>query len=59
MKVTFKVKPDVSEMQLIMARFTLVDFTEDTNWGTANYYRDPAPEVSTITDQQGHKAIPI
>jgi len=59
MKVTFKVKPDVSEMQLIMARFTIMDFTEDTNWGTANYYRDPAPEVSTITDQQGHKAIPI
>ncbi|MCW7077639.1 MAG: PKD domain-containing protein [Canidatus Methanoxibalbensis ujae] len=57
MRVTFKA---ISEGDfLIKARFTLVDFTEDENWDTANYYRDPAPGTSTEQDQQGFDVIPI
>ena len=57
MRVTFRA---ISEGDfLIKARFTLVDFTEDENWDTANYYRDPAPGTSTEQDQQGFDVIPI
>lgn len=57
MRVTFKA---ISEGDfLIKARFTLVDFTEDENWDTANYYRDPALGTSTEQDQQGFDVIPI
>jgi len=57
MRVTFRA---ISEGDfLIKARFTLVDFTEDENWNTANYYRDPAPGESSEIDQQGYEVITI
>ncbi len=47
--VTFRAKSPGN--QWINFRFTLVDFTQDEDWTTARYYRDPPS--SNITDQQG------
>ena len=50
--VTFRAKSPSS--QWINFRFTLVNFTQDEDWSTAQYYRDPSS--SSFTDQQGWPA---
>jgi subtilase family serine protease len=50
--VTFRAKSPGS--QWINFRFTLVNFTQDEDWSTAQYYRDPSS--SSFTDQQGWPA---
>jgi 5-hydroxyisourate hydrolase-like protein (transthyretin family) len=50
--VTFRAKSPGS--QWINFRFTLVHFTQDEDWYTALYYRDPLS--SSFTDQQGWPA---
>jgi 5-hydroxyisourate hydrolase-like protein (transthyretin family) len=50
--VTFRAKSPGS--QWINFRFTLVHFTQDEDWYTAQYYRDPSS--SSFTDQQGWPA---
>jgi hypothetical protein len=47
--VTFRVKSP--GWQWIKYRFTIVHFTQDEDWNTALYYRDPSSEA--YTDQQG------
>jgi len=47
--VTFRAKSPGN--QWINFRFTLVNFTQDEDWSTARYYRDPPS--SSIVDQQG------
>jgi ASC-1-like (ASCH) protein len=47
--VTFKAKSPGDKW--INYRFTLVHFTQDEDWSTAQFYRDPSS--SNFTDQQG------